>query len=186
MDQDFRKQLLLMIIDKLLFGSVIVAITIYFTVQIEGQFREQDRLRQMLQSVSNTNSNLIIQQRGDLTKSMGEFFSEVSSYTQHANRSKMEFQYLNELKDNIEISFYQVDALIPNFSSRPIVKNFIDKLTKCIRFLRTESEENLHTLSIEGKLSEVRVAYKNLLNDMGQLRMILAYNDYQKVKKFEP
>ena len=186
MDQDTKKKLIFMIIDKILFGIVIFAITIPFTAYIESRFRETDRLRQMLQSVSNVNSDLIVQQRSGLTKSMGEFFTEVNSYTEHANRSKMKFPYLNELKDSIEISFYQVDALLPDFSDRLIVKTFIDKLAGCIRFLRTEGENNLHTLSIEEKLSDVRIAYKDLLNEMRKISTQLALADYQEVKKNLP
>lgn len=186
MDQDTKKKLFFMVVDKILFGIVIFAITIPFTAYIESRFRETERLRQILQSVSNVNSDLIVQQRSGLTKSMGAFFTEVNSYTEHANRSKMKFQYLNELKDNIEISFYQVDALLPDFSDRPNVRTFIDKLIDCIRFLRTEKKENLHTLSIEEKLSDVRIAYKDLLNEMRKISTQLAYADYQKVKKFSP
>ena len=80
MDEDFKKRLFLMIIDKILIGSIIVLITIYFSTQIESRFRETEHLRQMLQSISNVNSDLIVQQRSGLTKSMGEFFKEVSSY----------------------------------------------------------------------------------------------------------
>ena len=186
MDEDFKKRLFLMIIDKILFGSIIVVITIYFSTQIESRFRETEHLRQMLQSISNVNSDLIVQQRSGLTKSMGEFFKEVSSYAQHANRSKMKFNYLSELKDSIEISIYQIDALSPEFSDRDGVETFMDKLIACNIFLRTEDENELHTLSIEAKLSDVRNAYKNLLDEMREVSTQLAFTDYQKVKQFSP
>ena len=185
-DPETKQKFFFMIIDKILFGIVIFAITSPLSARIESQFRESEHLRQMLQSVSSVNSDLIVQQRSGLTKSMGEFFKEVSSYAKHADRSKMDFKYLNKLKDTIEISIYQIDGLMPDFSDRKDVKTFIDKLTAYKNFLRAGRIENLHTLSIEDKLKELRTAYKALLNEMRKISTQLALDDYQEIKKIYP
>jgi len=80
MDEDFKKKLWLSIIDKILFGSIIAIIGISFSLYIEYKYRGVERREQMLRSVSKVNSDLVVEQRKGLTKWMGNFFMEVSSY----------------------------------------------------------------------------------------------------------
>jgi hypothetical protein len=179
MDKDFKKQISLMIIDKILFGSIIAIIGISFSLYIEYKYREDERREQMLRSVSKVNSDLVIQQRSGLTKSMGIFFREVSNYASHADRSKMDLDKINTLKDEIEISIYQIEALEPDFSKKPKVKEFFKSLRDCYRYLAMGS--GLNTTGIEKSLDEVREFYKNLLVELGRVSIKLAKEDYKRV-----
>lgn len=190
MDKDFKKQISLMILDKILFGSIILGISLIFNFYVEkkineidlreqNRYKEAERLKQILQSVSKVNSDLVIEQRSGLTKSMGIFFREVSDYASHADSSKMDLDKINTLKDEIEISIYQIEALEPDFSKKPKVKKFLKSLRDCYRYLA--KDPSLNTIDIENKLEEVRKFYKNLLVELGRVSIILAIEDYKRV-----
>jgi hypothetical protein len=179
MNKDFKKQISLMILDKILFGSIIAIVGISFSLYVEYKYREVERREQMLRSVSKVNSDLVIEQRSGLTKSMGIFFREVSNYASHADRSKMDLDKINSLKDEIEISIYQIEALEPDFSEKPKVREFFKSLRDCYRYLAMGS--GLNTEDIEKELDDVRGFYKDLLIELGQVSIKLANEDYKRV-----
>ena len=104
MDDDFKKELWLLVIDKILFGSIIAIIGISFSLYIEYKYREAEQRVQMLQSVSKVNSDLVVEQRKGLTEWMGKFFKEVSSYAPSGQINEKDLEKLNEITENIEIS----------------------------------------------------------------------------------
>ena len=181
MNDDFRKQLWLLVIDKILFGSIIAIFGISFSLYIEYKYREAEQRVQMLQSVSRVNSDLVVEQRKGLTKWMGRFFKEVSSYAPSGQIDKEDLDKLGEITENIEISIYQIDALSPEFSKRQIVRLFLDTLIGCNIYLGVEKK--LTKFQVMKKLEGVRGAYKNLLEEIGQISIELAQIDYDRVKQ---
>lgn len=181
MDQDFKKKLFLLILDKILFGSIIAIIGITFSLYIEYKYREVERREQMLQSVSKVNSDLIVEQRKGLTKWVGKFFKEVSSYAPSGQITENDLEKLDELTENIEISIYQIEALSPKFSEKQNVTNFLKKLIDCNIYLGVEKKLRKH--QILKKLGEVRSAYIKLLEEIGEVSIELARIDYQRVKR---
>ena len=213
MDERFKKQLLLSIIDKILFGIIILIISYVLNFYVETKIneidrREQDRykaaeqvkqnrykeaerdrrnrdleaqrLRQILQSVSKINSDLVVEQRKGLTKSMGNFFMEVSSHAPTGKITAKDFEDLNKITKNIKISIYQIDGLSPKFSERPKVDSFLKTLLDCNIYLGTH--KRLTKKKIEAKLKEVRGAYTHLLEELRQVSIDLAQIDYEGVK----
>ena len=181
MDDDFKKELWLLVIDKILFGSIIAIIGISFSLYIEYKYREAEQRDQMLQSVSKVNSDLVVEQRKGLTEWMGKFFKEVSSYAPSGQINEKDLEKLNEITENIEISIYQIDALSPEFSERKIVKSFLRTLIGCNIYLGVEKK--LTKPQIMKKLEGVRDAYKKLLEEIGQVSIELAQIDYERVKQ---
>ena len=181
MDEDFKKKLWLSIIDKILFGSIIAIIGISFSLYIEYKYRGVERREQMLRSVSKVNSDLVVEQRKGLTKWMGNFFMEVSSYAPTGQITGKDLEKLNVITENIEISIYQIDGLSQDFSKRPGVRSFIKTLIDCNIYLGVQKKIKKH--QILAKLDEVRSAYTELLKEIGQVSIELARIDYKRVKR---
>ena len=203
MDESFKRQLLLSIIDKILFGVIILIISVIFNFYVEKKIneidlreqsrykeaerlrqnrdREVERLKQILQSVSKVNSDLVVEQRKGLTKWMGIFFMEVSSHAPTGQITSKDLEKLNEVTKNIQISIYQIDGLSPEFSARPSVRAFLDTLFGCNIFLGTEKK--LKKYQILDKLDEVRGAYTQLLEEIRKVSIELARIDYKRVKE---
>ncbi|MEJ2102092.1 MAG: hypothetical protein P8X68_19290 [Desulfobacterales bacterium] len=181
MNDDFKKKLLLLVIDKILFGSIIAIIGISFSLYIEYKYREAEQRDQMLQSVSKVNSDLVVEQRKGLTEWMGKLFKEVSSYAPSGQITEKDLEKLNEITENIEISIYQIDALAPEFSKRELVKSFLHTLIGCNIYLGVEKK--LTKPQIMKKLEGVRGAYKKLLEEIGKVSIELAQIDYERVKQ---
>ena len=203
MDESIKKQLLLSIIDKILFGIIILIISVVFNFYVEKKIneidlreqnrykeaerlrqnrdREADRLKQILESVSKVNSDLVVEQRKGLTKWMGSFFMEVSSYAPAGQIAVEDLEKLNEITENIKISIYQIDGLSPDFSKKQDVRSFLNTLFGCNIYLGTE--KRLKKYQILGKLDEVRNAYTRLLEEIRQVSIELARIDYERVKQ---
>jgi hypothetical protein len=180
-DNDFKQKVLLLVLDKILFGSIIAIIGISFSVYIEYKYREAEARDQLLQSVSKVNSDLVVEQRKGLTKWMGRFFKEVSSYAPSGQITANDLEKLGEITENIEISIYQIDALSPEFSERQNVRSFLATLMDCNIYLGIE--KRLNKAQIMKKLEGVRAAYKKLLEEIGQTSIQLAQIDYARVKR---
>ena len=192
MDEGTKKQLLLSVIDKILFGVIILIISVVLNFFVEKkineiELREQDRykegerLKQILESVSKVNSDLVVEQRKGLTKWMGSFFMEVSSCAPIGQITQEDLEKLNEITENIKISIYQIEGLSPNFSEQQNVKLFLDTLLGCNIYLGTEKKLKKH--QILNKLDEVRNAYSDLLEEIRKVSIELARIDYKSVKQ---
>jgi hypothetical protein len=181
MDESLKKQLLLSIIDKILFGLIILIISVVFNYYVEKKIQETARLNQILQSVSRVNSDLVVEQRKGLTKWMGIYFMEVD---RHAPTGQIlreeEVEKLNEITENIEISINQIDALSTDFLNNERVRAFLDTLLDCNIYLRTEKKLTKH--KILAKLDEVKKAYTELLEEIREISIKLARIDYDRAK----
>ena len=183
MDEKYKKELQLLIIDKILFGFIILAVSYALNIQIENHFREAERRTQVAQSVSTVFTDLIVQERGQIKVAMEKFLEEVNSYVPHADHDLMEFGKLQGLLDEINDSIdLQIGEVAPEFLEKEDVKSFREKLRNCKRFLQDTPSQKLLGNDIKKELNNVRESYKKFLDAIREVSIDLALKDYKSVK----
>lgn len=183
MDEKYKKKLQLLIIDKILFGFIILAVSYALNIWIENHFREAERRAQVAQSVSTVFTDVIVEERGQIKVSMERFLGEVNSYVPHADPDIMKFKklqgLLDEINDSIEL---QIGEVAPDFLEKEDVKSFTKALRNCKRFLQDTPPQELLGKDIKKKLNNVREAYKKFLRAIREVSIDLALKDYKFVK----
>jgi hypothetical protein len=182
MDENLKKQLLLMIIDKIFFGIAVAVISIGFSYYIQMKFSESERLKRVLQSASTLNSNLVVLLRKDITEAMENYINDVKSFEFIRKISQEDLDKLTKITEDIVNSINQVDMLYKGFSDNEAVESFRNQLIDLSLKFRINQKPNF--AGIETELKKVKDAYIKSLIEIGKVSIKLAEKDYENVAEY--
>jgi len=182
LNKDFKNELFLLIIDKIFFGIAIVIISIGFSYYIQMKFSETERLKQVLQSASNLNSDLVALLRIDITEAMENYITAIKNLEFTGKISEDVLNKLSKLTEDIVNSVNQIDILYEDFSKEKSVDSFVKTLTGLS--MKLDPKIKYNSGEIETELKKVRDAYIKLLIQIGNVSIKLAEKDYYNVSNY--
>lgn len=182
MNKDFKNELFLLIIDKIFFGIAIVIISIGFSYYIQMKFSETERLKQVLQSASNLNSDLVALLRIDITEAMENYITAIKNLEFTGKISEDVLNKLSKLTEDIVNSVNQIDILYEDFLKEKSVDSFVKTLAGLS--MKLDPKIKYNSGEIETELKKVRDAYIKLLIQIGNVSIKLAEKDYYNVSNY--
>jgi len=182
LNKDFKNELFLLIIDKIFFGIAIVIISIGFSYYIQMKFSETERLKQVLQSASNLNSDLVALLRIDITEAMENYITAIKNLEFTGKISEDVLNKLSKLTEDIVNSVNQIDILYEDFLKEKSVDSFVKTLAGLS--MKLDPKIKYNSGEIETELKKVRDAYIKLLIQIGNVSIKLAEKDYYNVSNY--
>lgn len=146
------------------------------------KFSETERLKQVLQSASNLNSDLVALLRIDITEAMENYITAIKNLEFTGKISEDVLNKLSKLTEDIVNSVNQIDILYEDFLKEKSVDSFVKTLAGLS--MKLDPKIKYNSGEIETELKKVRDAYIKLLIQIGNVSIKLAEKDYYNVSNY--
>lgn len=176
----FKGKIILSIVDKIIIGSVAALIVLLFN----AKYSEYQKIREQSVAVSKIYTDILMQHRGELLRSMQNYFSVLNEIRYNEKVEAAHLIQLSKIKNEMDLTVTNLNTIDSQIkkSAEPLLAA-IDHLNNSLRNLYRPGEINFEpSMNVISKgEGEIRALYEKFLQDFRDIAIKTVKRDLEAI-----
>ena len=176
----FKGKIILSIVDKIIIGSIAALIVLLFN----AKYGEYQKIREQSAAVSKIYSDMLMQHRGELLRSMQNYFSVLNEIRYNEKAEATHLIQLSKIKHEIDLTITNLSTIESQIkkSAEPLLAA-IDDLNEQLRTLYRSANNNFEPVmnAISRGEGEIRGLYEKFLQDFRDIAIRTVKRDLEAI-----